>query len=796
MKRYKPRPVSVPTSRGRSFPKGASYTVKVENISKGSNEAGLEKKLIHYQQHISNIRIVPCPDYPANFAYVNCTDFETADSIVTCIDRKVLLDSNLLTAKLKGGGSRETQPRHVPANVPGRNMCTVKLLINGSTHITDADLAEHFSEFGALLSTRILLGSPNYAYVNFYDPISAQEARKVSHSVCGVTLRTVPGSYDPSFRAKSAVATVPGSYDPSFRSKSAVTTVPGSYDPSSRSKSADPGSYDPSLRSNSAVPAAMPASAEIVRNEFPCDPIAGHYVKEAVDGYVKEMSLQGKVTAQEKKIFLFARESVAVQIREFVLSSIRDHEHEIGSNENVMECFYLPLLSDQSVQEQLKKLQVPFELKVLHAGSYLPLEKLVQVYSGCDDKTVKADVLRPFLQSAKTGSTEYSWYWDEGAILRPYDASISQKLERAFVSKLTITESIGRHRYEVDTSRMKQTNMETRKVRKIERKAARKIKKWNISLKIRAHLDHLGEIEEEILGMLEKRVETIKVSVPYVEDDSNLVEYLLELARESFVSAEKVDDCGSVLVLRGMLSVVKDAEVRLKADMLTRKLEAVKVQAKFEGVRKPDHWGPQKDDCTLKEVRQGTEEWTTIEKHMAEPGFRIRLLRVERIQNLWLWDVYSQSHKRMSNKNSGKVNERALFHGTRNVPPVKIYKSEQGFDNRLSSRGMWGEGAYFAVRAAYSDRYAYTTPGGHKQMFLAKVITGITYKCPPDNSLKAPPKKSDHPSALHSSGSKFEDERYDSVSGNTNGSDIYVIYEHGGKVYPAYLITYKTHGLV
>ena len=757
MKRYKPRPVSVPTSRGRSFSKGASYTVKVENISKGSNEAGLEKKLIHYQQHISNIRIVPCPDYPANFAYVNCTDFETADSIVTCIDRKVLLDSNLLTAKLKGGGSRETQPRHVPANVPGRNMCTVKLLINGSTHITDADLAEHFSEFGALLSTRILLGSPNYAYVNFCDPISAQEARKVSHSVRGMTLRTVPGSYDPSFRSKSAVATVPGS-------------------------------YDPPLWSNSAVPAAVPASAEIVKNEFPCDPIAGHYVKEAVDGYVKEMSLQVKVTVQEKKICLFAREGVAVQIREFVLSSIHDHEHEIRSNENVMECFYLPILSDQSVQDQLKKLQAPFELKVLSAGSYLPLEKLVQVYLGCDDKTVEADELRPFLQSAKTGSTEYSWYWDEGANLRPYDASISQKLERAFVSKLTITESVGRHAYAIDTSRMKQTNMKTRKVRKIERKAVCKIEKWNISLKIRAHLDHLGEIEEEILGMLEKRV--VKVSVPYVEDDSNLVEYLLELARKSFVSAEKVDDCGSVLVLRGMLSVVKDAEVRLKADMLTRTLEAAKVQTKFEGVRKPDHWEPQKDDCTLKEVRQGTEEWTTIEKHMAEPGFRIRLLRVERIQNLWLWVVYSQSHKRMSDKNSGKVNERALFHGTRNVLPVKIYKSEQGFDNRLSSRGMWGEGTYFAVRAAYSDRYAYTTPEGHKQMFLAKVITGITYKCSPDSSLKVPPKKSDHPSALCSSGSKFEDERYDSVSGNTNGSDIYVIYEHGGKVYPAYLITY------
>jgi hypothetical protein len=36
----------------------------------------------------------------------------------------------------------------------------------------------------------------------------------------------------------------------------------------------------------------------------------------------------------------------------------------------------------------------------------------------------------------------------------------------------------------------------------------------------------------------------------------------------------------------------------------------------------------------------------------------------------------------------------------------------------------------------------------------------------------------------------FEDERYDSVSGDTNGSEVFVIYEQG-KTYPAYLITYS-----
>lgn len=97
---------------------------------------------------------------------------------------------------------------------------------------------------------------------------------------------------------------------------------------------------------------------------------------------------------------------------------------------------------------------------------------------------------------------------------------------------------------------------------------------------------------------------------------------------------------------------------------------------------------------------------------------------------------------------------------------------------------MWGTGTYFAVNASYSDAYAYST-GKEKQILLAKVLTGETYRCQPDGSLNKPPLKTD-------STGTFTDERYDSVSGNTNGSEIYVIYDHE-KAYPAYLVTYITH---
>jgi hypothetical protein len=97
---------------------------------------------------------------------------------------------------------------------------------------------------------------------------------------------------------------------------------------------------------------------------------------------------------------------------------------------------------------------------------------------------------------------------------------------------------------------------------------------------------------------------------------------------------------------------------------------------------------------------------------------------------------------------------------------------------------MWGNGyfnylfkknirTYFAVNSSYSESYSEK----YKQMFYAQVSLGETIHLKPDNSLKMPPKKDN------------SDIRYDSVSGETGGSIVYIIYEH--TAYPSYLITYN-----
>ena len=144
----------------------------------------------------------------------------------------------------------------------------------------------------------------------------------------------------------------------------------------------------------------------------------------------------------------------------------------------------------------------------------------------------------------------------------------------------------------------------------------------------------------------------------------------------------------------------------------------------------------------------------------------------------------------MYEQNNGIINEKQLFHGTSSTPPEKIFKSRQGFDFRFCSNGMWGTGTYFAVIASYSDtKYAYRSAGA-KQLILAKVLTGETYRCSSDPSLKKPPVKKSHVLSSTSSDT-FVDELYDSVCGHKNGSDIFVIYDHE-KAYPDYLITYDT----
>ena len=108
----------------------------------------------------------------------------------------------------------------------------------------------------------------------------------------------------------------------------------------------------------------------------------------------------------------------------------------------------------------------------------------------------------------------------------------------------------------------------------------------------------------------------------------------------------------------------------------------------------PNSWEPQTDHFHIKEVVQNGTEWKEVEGKIQKTLPSLLIKSIKRIQNKWLWDRYSFAKQGMSERNGGIINELSLFHETQTTPPEKIYKSEQGFDFRFSTKGMWGTGTY------------------------------------------------------------------------------------------------------
>ena len=206
----------------------------------------------------------------------------------------------------------------------------------------------------------------------------------------------------------------------------------------------------------------------------------------------------------------------------------------------------------------------------------------------------------------------------------------------------------------------------------------------------------------------------------------------------------------------------------------------------------PPEWQPQStNSCTdVYPVVQGYTEWNRIEQRFKATMPNAKIATISRIQNIWLWDKYCEHKVRLHKKLSGKVNEMELFHGTRGNDPKVIYEGEHGFDMRYSNQGMWGQANYFAVNASYSNDYCYRTSDGFKEIFLVKVLTGDSYRCEPNRSLRKPPVKptgDGNKSGTFRRPTRLE---YDTVTGDTGGSQVFMTYDND-KAYPAYLVRYS-----
>ncbi|KAM6933061.1 protein mono-ADP-ribosyltransferase TIPARP [Xenentodon cancila] len=172
--------------------------------------------------------------------------------------------------------------------------------------------------------------------------------------------------------------------------------------------------------------------------------------------------------------------------------------------------------------------------------------------------------------------------------------------------------------------------------------------------------------------------------------------------------------------------------------------------------------------------------YSLFHKTVSETKFRI--IKIQRVQNPFLWEKYKRKKEYMSRRMSEMdrlLSERHLFHGTSADVVEGICK--HNFDPRVCGKHatMFGQGSYFARKAVYSHNFSKRSPKGVHCMFLAKVLTGrFTVGNP--SMRRPPPINPRDPSS----------DLYDSCVDNWVEPQIYVIF-NDDQSYPYFIIHYE-----
>lgn len=357
-----------------------------------------------------------------------------------------------------------------------------------------------------------------------------------------------------------------------------------------------------------------------------------------------------------------------------------------------------------------------------------------------------------------------------------YTEEQSQAIETMWRSKTPSEIQIGPwiYTFNFDSTPMKQINKTTNRKRSICRVSCEADNTTpsvevddQVEVVLLGSKQGLDKAEREINKFFKNNIisEGIQLSAPLSSDvvDSVCKKHKVEMAK---LLSNKV-------VIKGLESNVTKAALEIKDILL---------QDYSKAESYPDEWEPQTEEpLELKPLTRNSPEWSKVSQNFLATLQSANITKIERVQNKWLWEKYSQHSERMKRKNKGVTNEKELFHGTSGTPPSCIYQDEEGFDMRYSNAGMWGNGNYFAVNSRYSHSYAHSSSDGTRQMFLAKVLTGHSVRHNPDRSLRMPPVRQ------HSTKG---DMRYDTVTGETGGSQVFITYSND-KAYPFYLISYK-----
>ena len=826
--------------QSRIQPHPRQYTVKVKNLSGKVTDEEL-KKVFSYSGKVQSLKINEVPE-PFNYAYVNYTSQEAATKAVKKLNGTKLHGTRIrVTLHNKG----HWQPDVSSSRSRKTEQYKVKVeCISGL--ITEEILQRFFLLHGCQSYVQLDKTSEpfNHAYINFD---CFEDAQRVVDELSGKCIAidqdyvslffVIDGKSTKHRKLQSSEETRHYSSEKSLEVVQSHTAGASSKNHSSahiaptavcneKSKQLS-GVHiqcatvkdDNKTSSCNIVPSILPqlacdsgpflslnlashkdTSSTAASNEtkearsVPCTPLVAKILLSCCSEDVTK--LRGAVSIKPNKLyseFILSGSATNITLAEEKLKELlQSVQSAVVKTICTFPCHYLPLLSNISSMKKVCKVEdkhiVCFKV-VNECNKRFSIrqcaKKLQSIIKSNKDavKTKQMSILLnehvPALQCI--GAQCHSWLWENdfmGYIKYPSDNS--ELLTKQFLSSkhIPFRLNIGHSSYNINLTSMKQTNVKTGYERSIQLEIkhtdlcdmnperCKHKPSHRLCIEIEGHKECLDSAISDLKREMETCMIESKVNVNMKSST------ILDLTDLYCVEAQITD---SILILRGAEDYVS------KVTILVQNACIEHLKGLSSTYSRPSHWVNQPENLYIHSVDKATPEWKEVAGLVYKTLPNATILKLERIQNEWLWKRYYFAKQRMIEKN-GLLNESKLFHGTSLTPPDKIYQSQQGFDFRCSGEmNMWGTGTYFAVNASYSDSYSHQLANNEKEIFLADVLTGVTCQCKPDSKLKKPPPKA--------SGAN-DGELYDSVTGHTNGSDIFVIYELD-QAYPAYVITYK-----
>ncbi|XP_026707999.1 poly [ADP-ribose] polymerase 14-like [Athene cunicularia] len=295
------------------------------------------------------------------------------------------------------------------------------------------------------------------------------------------------------------------------------------------------------------------------------------------------------------------------------------------------------------------------------------------------------------------------------------------------------------------------------------------------------------EIQKMIQKIKNTEEEQSKAELVY-----NLVEWRYPRSSDSFVAFDKLTNMqleDAKMAKKTYLTVkINKKNYRVNLNTLkasdeqgkTITIQRVPKNEEKLSIEFPAQWEDMENEhIKLVNLNTSCQEYVDVQNKFKKTCHSFVIEKIERIQNLFLWQTYQIKKTSLCTKNKNQDIEKLLFHGTSasSLTTINCSGFNRGFAGKNAA--VIGNGTYFAVDASYSaqDTYAIPDMNGRKYMYLARVLTG-QYCVGRQGLITPPPKNPADPTDL-----------YDSVVDDVTNPTMFVIF-NDIQAYPQYLITF------